>query len=158
MSSSLTTSGIPPTSEAMIELLEVMERAAAFRSSVLLTGERGTGKEVIARAIHAQSPRRQESFVAARSAAPASEPFAQELFGGLGNRPGLACEADRGTLYLDDVADLSRLGAKTVEHRGCALRAARQGVDAAGGVPGVLGALAGALGGLARLLVDVPGL
>ena len=52
---------IVATSQAMIELLEVMERAAAFKSTVLLTGESGTGKDVLARAIHAQSQRREAS-------------------------------------------------------------------------------------------------
>ena len=42
----------------MIELLELVERTAAFKTTVLLLGESGTGKEVLARAVHAQSPRR----------------------------------------------------------------------------------------------------
>ena len=57
---------IVATSEAMIELLELMERAAAYKSTVLISGETGTGKEVLARAVHAQSPRRGEKLLLLR--------------------------------------------------------------------------------------------
>ena len=51
-------------SKPMIDLLEMLERTAAFKTTALLTGDSGTGKEVLARAIHAQSPRREAAFVA----------------------------------------------------------------------------------------------
>jgi two-component system response regulator AtoC len=105
---------IVATSEAMIELLELMERAAAFKSTVLITGESGTGKEVLARAIHAQSPRRGEGFVAVNCGAISENLLESELFGHArgaftgADRPrtGLFREADAGTLFLDEIGEL----------------------------------------------------
>jgi len=105
---------IVATSEAMIELLELMERAAAYKSTVLLTGESGTGKEVLARAIHAQSPRREAAFVAVNCGAIPDTLLESELFGHAkgaftgahrANR-GLFLEADGGTLFLDEIGEL----------------------------------------------------
>jgi two-component system response regulator AtoC len=108
---------IVATSEAMMELLDVMERAAAFKSTVLVTGESGTGKEVLARAIHAQSPRRAESFVAVNCGAIAEGVLESELFGHAKGaftgadraRSGLFREADGGTLFLDEIGELPAL-------------------------------------------------
>jgi DNA-binding NtrC family response regulator len=105
---------IVAASPAMIELLEVMERAAAFKSTVLLTGESGTGKEVLARAIHAQSPRRNEAFVGVNCGAIPETLLESELFGHAkgaftgADRPrrGLFAEADGGTLFLDEIGEL----------------------------------------------------
>jgi two-component system response regulator AtoC len=105
---------IVATSEAMIELLELMERAAGFKSTVLITGESGTGKEVLARAIHAQSPRRHEPFVAVNCGAIPEALLESELFGHAKGaftgadraRRGLFVEADAGTLFLDEVGEL----------------------------------------------------
>jgi two-component system response regulator AtoC len=105
---------IVATSEAMIELLETMERAAAFKSTVLITGESGTGKEVLARAIHAQSPRRNDAFVAVNCGAIPEALLESELFGHAKGaftgadrtRRGLFAEADGGTLFLDEVGEL----------------------------------------------------
>jgi two-component system response regulator AtoC len=105
---------IVAASPAMIELLEVMERAAAFKATVLLTGESGTGKEVLARAIHAQSPRRQEAFVAVNCGAIPENLLETELFGHAKGaftgadraRRGLFVEAHGGTLFLDEIGEL----------------------------------------------------
>ncbi|HBZ71753.1 MAG TPA: hypothetical protein DEP35_19315, partial [Deltaproteobacteria bacterium] len=100
---------IVAASPAMIAVLELLERAAEFKSTVLLTGESGTGKEVLARAIHAQSPRRDEAFVAVNCAAIPETLLESELFGHSKGaftgadraRRGLFVEADGGTLFLD---------------------------------------------------------
>jgi two-component system response regulator AtoC len=105
---------IVATSEAMIELLEVMERVAAYKSTVLLTGESGTGKEVLARAIHTQSPRRDEVFVPVNCGAIPGSLLESELFGHARGaftgadraKRGLFREADGGTLFLDEIGEL----------------------------------------------------
>jgi two-component system response regulator AtoC len=98
----------------MIELLELMERAAGFKSTVLISGESGTGKEVLARAIHAQSPRRNEPFVAVNCGAIPENLLESELFGHAKGaftgadraRRGLFVEADGGTLFLDEIGEM----------------------------------------------------
>lgn len=105
---------IVAASACMIEVLELIERAAEFKSTVLLTGESGTGKEVLARAIHAQSPRRGEAFVAVNCAAIPENLLESELFGHARGaftgadraRHGLFVEADGGTLFLDEIGEL----------------------------------------------------
>ena len=104
---------IVAASTAMIELLEAIERVAPLREGVLLHGERGTGKEGLARALHSLSPRRAEPFVALACAEGARE-LEQELFGRSASapheapRPGLLRDADGGTLFLDDVHALPK--------------------------------------------------
>jgi two-component system response regulator AtoC len=105
---------IVAASDGMIELLELLERTAAYKSTILVTGESGTGKEVIARAIHAQSPRRDAPFVAVNCAAIPENLLESELFGHAkgsftgANRAhrGLFAEADQGSLFLDEIAEL----------------------------------------------------
>jgi two-component system response regulator AtoC len=105
---------IVAASPSMIAVLELLERAAEFKSTVLLTGESGTGKEVLARAIHAQSPRRDEAFVAVNCAAIPETLLESELFGHAKGaftgadraRRGLFVEADGGTLFLDEIGEL----------------------------------------------------
>jgi two-component system response regulator AtoC len=105
---------IVAASDPMIQLLEMLERTAAFKSTVLLTGESGTGKEVFARAVHAQSPRRDAPFVAVNCGAIPENLLESELFGHAkgaftgANRAhrGLFLEADKGTLFLDEIAEL----------------------------------------------------
>jgi len=105
---------IVATSPGMIELLEVMERAAAYKSTILLTGESGTGKEVLARAIHAQSPRRDQAFVAVNCAAIPETLLESELFGHARGaftganraRRGIFVEASGGSIFLDEIGEL----------------------------------------------------
>jgi len=105
---------IVATSDAMIQVLETTERAAAFKSTVLVTGESGTGKEVLSRCIHAQSPRRNEAFVAINCGAIPENLLESELFGHAKGaftgadraRRGLVQEAHCGTLFLDEIGEL----------------------------------------------------
>jgi DNA-binding NtrC family response regulator len=105
---------IVAASTAMIQVLELVERAAEFKATVLLQGESGTGKEVLARALHAQSPRRDEGFVAINCAAIPEALLESELFGHAKgaftgadrSRRGLFAEADGGTLFLDEIGEL----------------------------------------------------
>jgi two-component system response regulator AtoC len=105
---------IVAASACMIDVLELVERAAEFKSTVLLTGESGTGKEVLARALHAQSPRRNDAFVAVNCGAIPETLLESELFGHTKGaftgadraRRGLFAEASGGTLFLDEIGEL----------------------------------------------------
>jgi two-component system response regulator AtoC len=96
---------IVAASPSMVRVLEETERAASAHAPVLLVGERGTGREGLARAIHAQSPRRRGPFVAVR--AQAGLAGERELFGTVeANAPmrrGPIASADGGTLYLEQI-------------------------------------------------------
>ena len=106
---------IVAASACMIDVLELVERAAEFKSTVLLTGESGTGKEVLARALHAQSPRRNDAFVAVNCGAIPETLLESELFGHTKGaftgadraRRGLFAEASGGTLFLDEIGELA---------------------------------------------------
>ncbi|MEE8165940.1 MAG: sigma-54 dependent transcriptional regulator, partial [Myxococcota bacterium] len=114
MSRAIGERAIVAASDPMIELLELLERAAAYKSTVLITGESGTGKEVMARAIHAQSPRRDAPFVGVNCGAIPENLLESELFGHVKGafsgasrtHRGLFAEADQGTLFLDEIAEL----------------------------------------------------
>ena len=101
-------------SPAMRQALDVVARVAAHRTTVLITGERGTGKEVIAQAIHRAGPRAAGPFVAVNCAAIPENLLESELFGSVkgaftgasGDRPGLFEQADGGTLLLDEIGEL----------------------------------------------------
>ena len=105
---------IVAASPAMIQVLEIVERAAEFKATVLLQGESGSGKEVLARALHSQSPRRDEAFVAINCAAIPENLLESELFGHAKGaftgadraRRGLFAEADGGTIFLDEIGEL----------------------------------------------------
>ncbi|HTC32319.1 MAG TPA: sigma 54-interacting transcriptional regulator [Bryobacteraceae bacterium] len=95
-------------------LLQDVERVAPVDSAVLIQGETGTGKEVIARAIHGASPRRNQRFVALNCAAIPSALLESELFGHERGAFTGACTqtkgrfqmADGGTLFLDEIGDM----------------------------------------------------
>jgi formate hydrogenlyase transcriptional activator len=107
-------SGIVGQSSGLRNVLLLVEMVAASNATVLLLGETGTGKELIARAIHERSQRQKQPFVTLNCAAIPSSLFESELFGhergaftGANmQRPGRVELADRGTLFLDEVGDM----------------------------------------------------
>jgi len=101
-------------SPAMVALREQVERVAATDAAVLITGENGTGKEVVARQIHLLSPRAAGAFVPVNCAAIPAELIESELFGhekgsftgAHDRRIGHFEAADGGTLFLDEIGDM----------------------------------------------------
>jgi DNA-binding NtrC family response regulator len=99
----------------MQKLLEQVRAIAPFQTTVLLTGETGTGKELVARAVHALSPRGGKALVALNCAAVPEQLLEDELFGHVkgaftgaqGARAGRFEQADGGTLFLDEIGDMS---------------------------------------------------
>ena len=95
-------------------LLDEVRKVADSRSNVLLLGETGTGKELFARAIHAQSSRRDRPFVPINCSAIPENLIESELFGyergaftgAVGAKAGLFEEADGGTVFLDEIGEL----------------------------------------------------
>jgi DNA-binding NtrC family response regulator len=102
------------SSPAMRKLFDLVRRAAPSEGRVLLTGENGTGKELVARAIHESSRRRSRPFVKLNCAAVPAELIESELFGhekgaftgAVAARKGKFELADQGTLFLDEVGDM----------------------------------------------------
>ncbi len=93
-------------SPAMAQLVAQAERLAATDAAILITGERGTGKSLLARYLHDHSPRRERSLTALDCRSAPEGRAEEELFGPLvagPPSPGLLAEADRGTLYLADL-------------------------------------------------------
>ena len=107
--------GIVGRSAPMRQLFTLLETVAATSSTVLVTGETGTGKELVAKAIHHNSPRRRERFVALNCGAIPETLLEAELFGhvrgaftgAVANRQGRLEQAHRGTLLLDEVGTMS---------------------------------------------------
>jgi len=101
-------------SAALREVLRQVDQVAPLDSTVLITGETGTGKELVARAIHDRSPRKDRSLVKVNCGAISAGLVESELFGhvkgaftgALGNRDGRFKLADRGTIFLDEIAEL----------------------------------------------------
>jgi two-component system response regulator HydG len=101
-------------SPPMRQLRALIERVAGAASSVLISGETGTGKELVALALHADSARADKPFVAVNCAALPEQLLESELFGhargaftgALQSRRGLFVEADEGTMFLDEIGDL----------------------------------------------------
>lgn len=115
---------------AIRQVLERVERVAPTDARVLITGENGTGKELVARAIHRLSPRSEKPFVEVNCAAIPTELIESELFGHVKgsftgaheDRAGKFELADGGTLFLDEVGDMSLAAQAKV------LRALQEGV------------------------------
>ena len=107
--------GIVGRSRPMRELFQLLETVAVTSSTVLISGETGTGKELAARAIHHNSPRRSNRFVALNCSAIPETLLEAELFGhvrgaftgAVGNRQGRLEQAHKGTLFLDEVGTMS---------------------------------------------------
>ena len=102
-------------SRPMREMMAVLEKVAPSDSTILLQGENGTGKELIARAIHYDSPRRDKPFITQSAAAFNENLLESELFGhvkgaftgAVKDKKGLAELADGGTFFLDEVGEMS---------------------------------------------------
>jgi DNA-binding NtrC family response regulator len=111
---------VPGASEAMRGLLAAIAATVASRLDILLLGETGTGKELMAKLIHASGPTAGGPFVAINCAAIPSELLESELFGvqgrvatGVDPRPGLFLRADGGSILLDEISEMpDRLQAK----------------------------------------------
>ena len=109
------TNQIVGNSPALKRVLDVVKKVAPYDSTVLLLGETGTGKELIAQAIHRESPRRDRAFVRVNCAALPAELIASELFGhekgaftgAMQQRIGRFEVANGGTIFLDEIAELS---------------------------------------------------
>jgi len=107
--------GIVGRSHLMLKLFEILETVAPSPSTILITGETGTGKEVVARAIHHKSDRRAHRFVALNCSAIPETLLEAELFGhergaftgADRSREGRFEQAHRGTLFLDEVGTMS---------------------------------------------------
>jgi two-component system, NtrC family, nitrogen regulation response regulator NtrX len=102
-------------SPALQVVRELIDKVGPTAARVLITGENGTGKELVARAIHAVSPRRDRPLIEVNCAAIPSELIESELFGHMkgsftgafADRAGKFEQADGGTLFLDEVGDMS---------------------------------------------------
>jgi len=99
----------------MRALMEKIEKVATTPARVLITGENGTGKELVARALHRMSPRASKPFVEVNCAAIPGELIESELFGhmkgsftgAISDRAGKFEQANKGTLFLDEIGDMS---------------------------------------------------
>jgi transcriptional regulator with PAS, ATPase and Fis domain len=107
--------GIVGAAPPMIELYSLLDRVAPSDSTVLIQGENGTGKELVARAIHDRSPRREHRFVVTNCSAFNDNLLDSELFGhkrgaftgAVADKAGLFETADLGTFFLDEIGDMS---------------------------------------------------
>lgn len=102
-------------SPAIIEAIALAKKVARTNTTVLLLGETGTGKEVFAQAIHAESERRGKPFIAVNCSSFSNELLKSELFGHVAgsftgaakDKKGLFEEADGGTLFLDEIGEMN---------------------------------------------------
>ncbi len=108
-------SNIIGRSEAMLQVFKMIETVARTNSTILLTGESGTGKGLVAQAIHFHSLRREKPFVALNCGALPENLLESELFGHMrgsftgadSNKKGLLEVAERGTVFLDEIGEMS---------------------------------------------------
>jgi transcriptional regulator with GAF, ATPase, and Fis domain len=106
--------GMIGRSAPMTEVYDLLERVAPANVSVLVSGETGTGKELVARALHKASPRASQSFQAENCAAVPANLLESELFGhvkgaftgAVADRPGVFASAHKGTVFLDEIGDM----------------------------------------------------
>ena len=113
--SGTTVEAIIGTSPEMVRVRELIEKVAPCEARVLITGENGTGKELVARHLHLASPRAAAPFVEVNCAAIPSELIESELFGhergaftsAIKQRKGKFELADGGTLFMDEIGDMS---------------------------------------------------
>ena len=107
--------GIIGTSKAIKDTIELAKKVAVTDTTVLLTGETGTGKEVFAQAIHQASPRNNKNFVAINCSAFSHDLLESEMFGhksgaftgATKDKKGLFEEANGGTIFLDEVGEMA---------------------------------------------------
>jgi len=108
--------GIVGASEPMLEIFEIVKRVAPTTTTILISGETGTGKELIANAIHINSPRKANPLIKINCAAIAENLMESELFGyekgaftgAVVTKPGRFELAHKGTLFLDEVGELPK--------------------------------------------------
>ena len=101
-------------SRTMLEIFETIRKIADSPSNVMITGETGTGKELVAQAIHHESPRRDRPFVSVNCGAIPEGLMESELFGhvkgsftgAVSDTPGLFAAADGGTLFMDEITEV----------------------------------------------------
>jgi two-component system response regulator HydG len=106
--------GIIAKSPKMIKIFELIKTVAPTSATVLITGDSGTGKEIVARAIHRQSQRRNQPFIVTSCAALPETLLESELFGyekgsftgAVERRKGKFEAADKGTLFLDEIGEI----------------------------------------------------
>ena len=108
----------------MRPILDTVEQVAPTDANVLILGENGTGKDLVARAIHEQSHRRDKPFVSVDVGALTESLFESELFGHVkgaftdarDDRAGRFEEANGGTIFLDEIGNLSAVSASQTAH------------------------------------------
>ena len=108
--------GMIGESNEIIEILSLVAQVATTNISVLITGESGSGKEMVAKAIHKNSKRKFESFIIVNCAAIPSGIIESELFGhkkgsftgAIENKKGYFEEADKGSIFLDEIGELPK--------------------------------------------------
>ncbi len=107
--------GIVGNSQEMRKVFDLIPRVAAATSNVLITGDSGTGKELVAKAVHQMSPRRDKPFVTVNCGSVPETLMESELFGhkkgaftgAIATRSGLFETAHQGTLFLDEIAEIT---------------------------------------------------
>ncbi len=120
----------------MVRMLDLVAQVAPSRSTILITGETGTGKELVAKAIHANSPRADHVFVAVNSGSLPPELLESTLFGhvkgaftsAIQTKKGYFEVADRGTIFFDEIGTVGRRNADQAAARnsGEGIHAARR--------------------------------